>query len=60
MTESETVTVSNVIAIASLDSEIWLAMGRHTHTHTYRRGLGSTAYDFANKKPCTGMNKITQ
>ena len=26
-------TVSNLIAIASLVSEIWLAMESHTHTH---------------------------
>ena len=30
---TEAVTVSNVIAIASLVSEIWLASERHTHTH---------------------------
>ena len=39
---TEAVTVSNVIAIASLVSEIWLATERHRHTHTL-------SYDFANK-----------
>ena len=34
------VTLSNVITIASLVSEIWLSMERHTHTHT--QSLGST------------------
>ena len=50
MTESETVTMSNVIAIASLVSEIWLAMER---LNTHRNGLGffhKVAYDFAKKK----------
>ena len=32
---TEAVTVSNVIAIASLVSEIWLATERQTHTHTH-------------------------
>ena len=31
---TEAVTVSNLIAIASLVSEIWLAMDGHTHTDT--------------------------
>ena len=47
---AETVTVLNVIDIASLVSEIYLAMERHIHTqththrhrHTHRHGLGST------------------
>ena len=44
MTEGETVTVLNVIAIASLVSEIWLATELHTHTQTqtHRHSLGST------------------
>ena len=46
---TETVTVSNVIAIAALVSEIWLAKEitrthtrahTHTHTHTHTHGLG--------------------
>ena len=56
---TEEVTVSNVIAIASLVSEMWLAMETpphthtHSHTHTQSRFYGKVckvAYDFANKE----------
>ena len=36
---TESVTVSNVIAIASLVSDIWLATEIQPHTHTQRLGL---------------------
>ena len=51
---TETVSVSNVIAIASLVSEIWLATERLTyrHTHTQTDTVSSVkfakdTYDFA-------------
>ena len=41
---TEAVTVSNVIAIASLVSEIWLATERHTHTHWQWHRLDQVVY----------------
>ena len=55
LTQTETIAVSNVIAIASLVSEIWLATERQTDTHTDTVLVSSVkfskvAHDFAKKK----------
>ena len=48
---TETVTVSNVIAIASLVSEIWLVTERQTdgQTDTHRHTLRLSTLTFVNK-----------
>ena len=64
---TEAVSVSNVIAIAGLVSEIWLATerqtDRHRHIHTQTDTvsvssvkLAKVAYDFANKNRLTYQN----
>ena len=52
---TETVTVSNVIAIASLVFEIWLATERHTHTHTHTRKVCKAV--LLHKKPISRILK---
>ena len=54
LTQTETIAVSNVIAIASLVSEIWLATERQTDTHTDTVLVSSVKFskvarDFAKK-----------